>query len=279
MPQQHYFYNVMRKTTIQFLDMFNNIVVARYNQDTGAIIKYVSVPLQFAPKTKQWYWKELKENNDIRDIVLPKMAVSMENVEFANDRQVNKNRRLSISSDSDTVKQYYNPVPYDYTFRLQIAAEYMVDITQIIEQIFPFFTPEAYIRVTIPELNIEGANEDDEFGADKLELRVTYEGSSKEAPVELDESGYRVLLWNLDFKVQGYMFSPQYETKLIHHVVQHYYLDEDSWNNRLLDVDVEIGDIGHGSTQGVTSATYIPPEGTPIDDTIRDMYKYEHYEE
>ena len=43
MANQHYFYNAMRKTIIQFLDIFNDIVIARYNQDTGAVIKYVKV--------------------------------------------------------------------------------------------------------------------------------------------------------------------------------------------------------------------------------------------
>ena len=164
MATKHYFYNVMRKTIIQFLDVFNDIVIARYNSDTGEVIKYVKVPLKFAPKTKQWYWTELREAGDVRDQVLPIMAVEMENVEYAQDRQVNRNHKVTLSSDSSVNKQYFNPVPYDFTFKLMIAAEYMVDITQIVEQIFPFFTPEAYVRITIPELNIDGLASEGELG-------------------------------------------------------------------------------------------------------------------
>lgn len=277
MATQHYFYNVMRKTIIQFLDMFNDIVIARYNPDTGEVIKYVKVPLKFAPKTKQWYWTELREAGDLRDQVLPIMAVDMEDVAYAQDRQVNRNHKITLSNDSGKTKQYFNPVPYDYTFKVMIAAEYMVDITQIVEQIFPFFTPEAYIRITVPELNIEGLSEDGSAGADKLELRVVYDGSSKEAPVELDESGYRILRWDLTFKVQGYMFSPMYDAKRVEHVVQNIYTTDAAFANRIEDTTNVIGEVGSAAMQGHTLATGVPPDGTPIDDTIRGMFEYEHF--
>lgn len=275
--QQHYFYNVIRLTIIQFLDLFNDIIIARYNHDTGSVIKYVKVPLKFSPKTKQWYWTELREADDRRDQVFPMMAVDLENVEYAQDRQVNRNHKVSISNNSGTTQQYFNPVPYDFTFKLQIAAEYMVDITQIIEQIFPFFTPETYIRITIPELNIDGLGEPDETGTDKLELRVVYENTSKEAAVELDESGYRIIKWDLTFKVQGYLFSPVFKTERIHHIVQTIYTEQSSWDNRMENVDGVIGELNNQSMQGHIYATDIPPDGTPIDDSIRELYAYEHF--
>lgn len=275
--RQHYFYNAMRKTIVQFLDMFNDIVIARYNQDTGQVIKYIKVPLKFAPKTKQWYWTELREAQDRRDQVLPMMAVNLESVEFAQDRQVNRNAKVEAVNEDGSVKQFYNPVPYDFSFSLQIASEYMVDITQVVEQIFPFFTPEAWVRVTIPELSIEGLSENGEAGSDKLELRVVYESSSKDSPVELDEAGYRILLWTLNFKVQGYLFSPMFESKAIHKVVQAYYTNDTAWANRQEDVDNEIGEPGHASVQGNTYATVIPPEGEPVDDSYRELAAYEHF--
>jgi len=276
MPQQHYFYNVMRRTIIQFLDLFNDIVIARYNPDTGKVTKYVKVPLKFAPKTKQWYWTELREAQDRRDQVLPMMAVDMENVSYAQDRQVNRNWRVSLINDSSTTKQHLNPVPYDFSFKLQIAAEYMVDITQIVEQIFPFFTPETYVRVTIPELNIEG-NANGDVGTDKLELRVVYDSSTKNAPVELDEAGVRILLWDLNFIVQGYLFSPIFETKRVHSVVQNYYTNQENWVNREDDSTKIIGELGGQSLQGNTFATSIPAEGDVVDETIKELYDYEHF--
>jgi hypothetical protein len=279
MARKHYFYNAMRKTIVQFLDMFNDIVIARHNPDTGAIIKYVKVPLKFAPKTKQWYWTELRNAEDRRDHVLPMMAVELESVEYAKDRQVNRNHKITAFNDGGDSKRFYTPVPYDFTFQVQIAAEYMVDITQIVEQVFPFFTPEAYIRITIPELNIEGVQEEGAAGFQNLDLRVVYESSSKEAPVEIDEANFRVLLWTLTFKVQGYLFSPVQDSKNIHHVALNWFATEEGWENRT--TDNEIGDKGSGVFQGVTSTTLTEQEIEDleeVDDAVRQMYKYEHYE-
>ena len=277
--RQHYFYNAMRKTIVQFLDMFNDIVIARYNQDTGMVIKYIKVPLKFAPKTKQWYWTEIKEAGDIRDQVLPIMAINLENVAFAQDRQVNRNARIEAFNDGTDGKQFFNPVPYNFSFSLQIAAEYMVDITQIIEQIFPFFTPEAWIRITIPELSIEGLAENGSAGSDKLELRVVYEDSSKESPVELDEAGYRILLWTLNFTVQGYLFSPLQATKPIHKIIQNYYLTDDAWEQRQNDVELRSGELGNQTIQGLTYATSIPSNDQLVDDEVRLMFAYERFEQ
>jgi len=277
MARQHYFYNAMRLTIIQFLDMFNDIVIARYNQDTGTVIKYVKVPLKFAPKTKQWYWTELREAGDNRDRVLPMIAANLENVTFAQDRQVNRNARIESSNDGTDGKQYFSPVPYNFSFSLQIAAEYMVDITQIVEQIFPFFTPEAYIRITIPELSIEGLADEGQVGSDKLELKVVYEDATKDAPVELDEAGYRILLWTLNFTVQGYMFSPLQEVKPVHKVVQQYYTSDETWELQQADSDISIGELGSGAVQGNTYATAVPATGEPVDDEARAMFAYEHF--
>ena len=277
---QHYFYNIMRKTIIQFLDMFNDIAIARYNQDTGSVIKYVKVPLKFAPKTKQWYWTELREAGDKRDQVLPMIAIDLENVEYAQDRQVNRNHKVSLSNDGGKIKQYFNPVPYDFTFKVQIAAEYMVDITQIVEQIFPFFTPETYIRITVPELNIEGFiddDEDSEAGANSLEMKVVYDGSSREATVELEEAAYRILRWDLTFKVQGYLFSPITEVGRVHNIVLDYHTSDESFDKRLENINNNIGDTGNASMQGHLYATDIPAEGVPVDETIKELYKYEHF--
>ena len=260
MSRPHYFYNVMRKTIIQFCDVFNNIIVARYDS-TGTITKYVSVPLKFAPKTKQWYMEErVAEGFDRVDPVFPMMAIELESLEFATDRQVNRNYKITAANDGAGTKQFYNAVPYDFNFKLMIAAEYTVDITQVVEQIFPFFTPEAYIRLTIPELNIEGLNDDGSAGSDKLELKVLYESSSKEETVELDEASYRVLQWDLTFKVQGYLFSPSFDSKPAYHIVTPYYLSDAAWAERSADTTLQIGELGSQTMQGHLYATYIPKE-------------------
>jgi hypothetical protein len=50
----YFHFNTIRKTTIRFLDVFNNIKIAKYNEE-GIITKYVTVPLIYAPKQKFYH--------------------------------------------------------------------------------------------------------------------------------------------------------------------------------------------------------------------------------
>jgi len=44
----------MKQTTLQFLDLFNNIKIAKYNS-MGSITSYVNVPLKLSGKQKFYY--------------------------------------------------------------------------------------------------------------------------------------------------------------------------------------------------------------------------------
>jgi len=48
---QYFYFASIRKTIIQFLDIFNNMRIAKYNPN-GTILKYVEVPIKLAPKEK-----------------------------------------------------------------------------------------------------------------------------------------------------------------------------------------------------------------------------------
>jgi hypothetical protein len=227
-------------------------VVARYD-DSGNITKYVKVPVKFAPKTKQWYWSELRDNKDRRDNIFPMISVDLDSVEYASDRQVNRNIRIPAINDGVHIQSYYNPVPYDFMFNVQIASQYIIDEVQLIEQILPFFTPENWIRISIPELDITGIDNNNKDHTEKLLLRVVYDGSSNDRPVELEEAGYRILLWTHTFKVQGYLFTPiMSDGGAIHRVIQSYYTNPYTWAKRLEDNENEYFETGNASVQGIT---------------------------
>ena len=124
---QHFFFNIMRKIIVQSLDIFNNIKIAKYST-TGEVERYMKVPLQFAPKTKQWYFQQNKRESDglnILDQVFPKMAMSLTDMEYATDRAVNNIQKIGIDHTASDLSQHITPVPYNYVFELQIVAEYL----------------------------------------------------------------------------------------------------------------------------------------------------------
>ncbi len=197
MGPKHYYFEVMRRTIIQFLNLFNDLRIARYDED-GMLLKYVSVPLKFAPKTKHWWFAEKQDADGKRklDVLLPYIGIFMTDVDLSTGRLTNKHAKIRSERLFQEVKhnRFANPVPYDYTFEVKIASQYMIDASQIIEQILPFFDPTAFIRVTIPELKVDHKTEDDDEGAYPMDLKVIYEGSSQEVSIEMAEEIARVKL-------------------------------------------------------------------------------------
>lgn len=260
---QKFYYQAMRKTIVQFLDLFDGITIARYDTETGRLIKYVSVPFKFSPKSKQWYWDEKIDpvtGRRTKDKILPMMACNLTDVEPAQMRQVNTKYRARTTSQNDlNIERFFNPVPYDYTFQVHIAAEYMVDITQIMERILPFFDNYLFLRLTIPELDIVPDNIKE--GAHPLDLKVIYEGSSKEETIEFGEEDYRTIIWTLNFKVEGYLFKPKFEYPVIKKAFMEYVIEHPNT------VEPAIATTSIG-----LSAEKYP---LPVDDTDLDSAEYD----
>jgi len=210
---QHFFYNIMRKTIVQTLDIFNNIKIAKYN-DQGEIEEYINVPLKFAPKSKQWYFQQSQRNKDgltISDIILPQMAIQMTGMDFAQDRMVNNLQKIISDENSNVLTEHLTPIPYDYQFTLEVVSKHMIDMIQIIEQVLPWFNPHIILRINIPEFNImpgKDVSDINEYGSHSLELRVTYNGFNLDTPTDIDIMDYRLLKWDFQFTVKGYLFQP-----------------------------------------------------------------------
>jgi len=170
--------------------MFNDIQIARYN-DEGEIIKYIKVPLRFVPKEKMFTWLHQRRF----DRVFPVMSIQLNGIQLDTDRITNKSEKINLKIDEE-YKRIFNPTPYSLNFQLNIASKFMVDQDQILEQILPFFTPNAFIIIDIPELGVE------------LENKVIFESCSMDRDTNIDETSYRMIMYTLDFTVQTYLFNP-----------------------------------------------------------------------
>jgi len=280
----HYYYQVMRKTIVQFLDLFNDLKIARYDTQTGQLLSFIKVPLKFAPKSKNWYWMEKLDSNGkrIKDKIMPIMAVNLVDIEIATDRKVNRyysGRNESQSPSANrllSVDRYLNPTPYNYTFQLQILAEYMVDITQIMEQFLPYFNPEYFINISIPELDINGDT------TEELNLKVLYNGSNKEETLTMGPDEYRHIQWNVDFTVEGYLFQPKYAYPVIKTIYENIVIGLPEAPESLCDAQPTPPSAGTLLVTEGLSAEQFPLDvsteelsGSIYDETIKTIYKYE----
>lgn len=191
--KQFYFYNVIRKNIIQFLDLFNDIKIGRYNQN-GQLVKLVKVPIKFGPKQKVWYW--LTERKD--DETLPIIGVSLTGIEYDVNRQGNKMHDVlkSRTPSAGQLESFKNPIPYNMNFKITIWSLHMIDIDSILEQILPYFSPSITMRINIPEVGVN------------IESKVTFNSAIPDVNELMADDEHRIIKWDLDFTIQTYLFQP-----------------------------------------------------------------------
>ena len=282
-----FYYNVMRKTIVQFLDIFNDIKIGRYDTETGQLLSFIKIPLKFAPKSKNWYWQEKIDANGqrIRDKVLPIIGVYLVDTEIDRGRIVNKlhssatNFHERIGNRRYIKERFVNPIPYNFTFQVQILAEYMVDIIQITEQILPYFTPNLNIQIQIPELDIDGKI------IEELDLKVIYNGSNKDDPVSMAPDELRYLRWNLDFTVEGYLFQPKFDYPIIRETYTEFIIGSLQESNNICDTPVipsgscvTLNTIGLSAEKFPLNVTNEEVSGSLYDSDLKLLYNYEQKE-
>ncbi len=264
----YYFYKVIRKTIIGFLDIFNNIVIARYNT-SGVKLKELVVPVKFGPKTKGYmFLKELGKNEEI----LPMISVMMTGIDFDVNRMTNRHDNILIANDTGaaTATISKNLVPYNLGFNLTIWALHMVDIDQIYEQILPYFAPFAFFRIHIPELDMY------------MDVKVILSSCSPIMTDQESEEEARVLKWDNAFSCQTYLLKANDisevavisggnitlgNTATIVRQNIRLFTDEDAWNDRNTETTIVSGG-------GIASETaYL--EGTGFDEDANILFNYE----
>ena len=244
MARQYYYYQGLRKTIIQFLDIFRNVQIARYNS-SGVLTGYRKVPLKFGPKEKVWYWINQRKNDEM----LPMLSVVVNIIEHDMMRQTNKMRNVIKSKTISTgdINRFLNPVPYNVGFTMTIWSLHMVDADQIIEQILPFFNPNIFTRMNIPELEAS------------LDIKIVFLSCAPDINTDLTDEDIRIVKWNIDFIAQSYLFQPLKSSKLITKIIQKVYTDEESWSHRFTESEFTSG-VGPDDFESIAFYTKaVPP--------------------
>lgn len=194
-----YYHSIIRKYVIAFGNLFNDIVIQRFDKD-GDRIQTIAVPLAYSPKEK--FIVRLQQDPDLeRDvaITLPRMGFEITSFNYAPERKLASTlRNVKVpSAGSSTVSAQYVPVPYDLTFSLYSFCKNTEDATQILEQILPYFRPEFTTNVKIlPDMDIV------------VDVPVILNSVSPEDLYEGDFQTRQALVHTLDFTLKGYMYGP-----------------------------------------------------------------------
>lgn len=193
----YFSHGLIRKYVIVFGSMFNDLTIQRYNGATR--VQTLAVPIAYGPKQKFLVRLETDPNLD-REIAisLPRLGFELTGISYDPVRKLNSTQKNSyVFSDKTLLKTQYTPVPYNIDFTLSIMVKNADDGTQILEQILPYFKPEWNIAVNlVPEMNI---SMDIPTVLNSVSLQDAYDG---------DFMSRRVLMWDLNFTMKGYIYGP-----------------------------------------------------------------------
>lgn len=201
-----FYHGTIRRYIIMFGNLFNEIQVDRFNS-TGTKIQSVNVPIAYGPKQKfiERYFGDPTLTKSIAT-TLPRLGFEFTSMSYAPQRKLNTGHKYikGVIQSGNSFDSTYVPVPYDLNFSLHALVKNAEDGVQIIEQIVPFFTPDWVVTVKVlPQLGIN------------LDVPIELASVTSTDEYEGDFESQRVITWQLDFVVKGYLFGPVTRNKFI----------------------------------------------------------------
>jgi len=228
-----YFYNEgMRRMTIAFGQIFNNIQIKRKDSSDN-VVQSIKVPLAYAPKEK--FLVRLDQQPDLGDrqfaITLPRMGFEITGIAYDGTRKLTrmqKFRTVKTDAEGKILNYNYTPVPYNISYTLYVFTATAESGLQIVEQILPYFQPDYTISVNvIPEMNIK---RDVPIVLNSVNYEDTYNGSFTER---------RAVIYTLNFTAKTYLFGPTSTQKVIKQTQTDLYTDTTQTENREVRITVE----------------------------------------
>lgn len=230
----HFYHKLIRKYVVLFGTMFNNITLVKTNQDTGAEIERMKVPITYAPKEK--YITRLRSDPDLQKQVqvrLPRLSFELTGMSYDATRKQNTMLKVAKSNSETSGKSSYMHVPYDLTFELNLYARNIDDGTQIIEQILPYFTPD--YTVTINPVSSLGVLKDIPITLNSVDYNIEHEGNF---------DAVRFVTWTLNFTMKVDFFGPVTNPKIIRKVIANIFNDPSLQAGYITRINMTSGNSG-----------------------------------
>ena len=211
---QIYYHGLIRKYVILVGTLFNDIYIRR-TDSAGDVSALVKVPITFSPKDKMLARVLQDPNIDTKAaVVLPMISFELGNMVYDGARKLNTIGRTVIKSDeTGKFKYQYNPVPYNFDFKVYIYSKNAEDGTKIVEQILPFFTPDWTTTVNL--ISETEQTVDIPIILNKINYNDNYDD---------DFLKRRAIVWELDLTLKGYLFGPIKKSAIIKFINVNFYI-------------------------------------------------------
>ena len=201
----HFYNQGMRKMTVAFGQVFNNIQIKRTGSDST--IQSIRVPLAYAPKEKFLVRLDQQPNLEDRQfaVTLPRMGFEISGIEYDGSRKLTKVQKFkSTKTNSGVMNFNYMPVPYNISYNLYCFTATAEGGLQIVEQILPYFQPDYTVTINVvPEMGI------------KRDVPIVLNNINYEDSYSGDFESRRAVIYTLNFTAKTYLYGPASTQKVI----------------------------------------------------------------
>jgi len=212
---QTYYFSTIKKYVVLVGSLFSDIKIVRTDA-SGAQTGLIKVPVSYAPKDKTLQRVIQDPNIDRPTAVnaMPMISFEMGQIKYDGDRKLKTiGRSVTTGVDPNTFNYQYNPVPYNFAFKVFIYAKNAEDANKILEQVLPFFTPDWTTKVElIPELN------------ELKDIPIILDSVSYEDNYSADFEKRRAIIWTLNLNLKGYLYGPVKSSGVIKFINTTFYL-------------------------------------------------------
>lgn len=254
--QHFYFPETLRQTISAVCGLFSNVVIFRHDHQKEKV-KMIKVPVQFGTTSKRHRFENSTEADKYYS-QFPRINVKFGGLSFASDRLISPNTERfwsveeihfveddvdphSVIREFNSLFKDFNPIPYDYSFSVEVLTTNLEDTSQILENVLPYFTPKnTSLRVKeFKFLNIE------------RDLVLNIGGVDVSVGEDFSEDERRLVTSNFNLDVEGFMYRPVRSDKLVDSILMQYFAntehdntfsltpDEDSDTNNIELIDEE----------------------------------------
>ena len=201
----HFYNQGMRKMTVAFGQVFNNIQIKRSGSDST--IQSIRVPLAYAPKEKFLVRLDQQPNLEDRQfaVTLPRMGFEISGIEYDGSRKLTKVQKFKTTKTNTGVMNFnYMPVPYNISYNLYCFTATAEGGLQIVEQILPYFQPDYTVTINVvPEMGI------------KRDVPIVLNNINYEDSYSGDFESRRAVIYTLNFTAKTYLYGPASTQKVI----------------------------------------------------------------
>lgn len=195
-----YYWGSIRKMVECFGVVFSDLHIQRFKQD-GTLYQTIEVPCEYGPKEK-WLVRNTQNpmpgTDDQVEMVLPRISYELKGWQYDSQRKITSTGRnvQTVTGNNRVLLAQYNPVPYNFSFDLNIMAKNVEDGLMIIEQILPNFTPDYSLDVN-DMVPLDMMKRIVIVNSGTVTQEDTYEGSFTDR---------RTITWALNFTMKGYLY-------------------------------------------------------------------------